>query len=213
MKSHPRKIISSIKKDRLNGSSISQLIALYELPKTTIWEYIKDLTLSEESLKLIRSRQGGSARRSKERWNIAREKAKLILREVDIDKSWPILIAALYWAEGTKYSGFVFTNTDESMIKIFIKILREQLEIKDQDIDVLIRTSGDMDPIVCRHYWSKVTSIPFESVRINYNDKQNKSKSSHGMCRLTIRKGGNSLKLMHCLIDEMAAKILGPLPL
>ncbi len=209
MRKHPEHLILSVKKDRLNGSSILELVDRYSLPKTTIWHYIKELVLSDEQATLLRSRQGGSAIRSKDKWRLARESAVGFLRGVDLRAGWTILIAALYWAEGTKYSGFVFTNTDEFMIKIFLGILRQHLAVKDDEIDVLIRTSGNMDPQICRRYWSNVTAIPYKRVRINYNAKQNKSKSIHGMCRLTIRKGGDRLKLMHCLIDEITVKILG----
>lgn len=209
MRRHAPHLLSSIKEDRLKGLSISELMRKYSLPKTTIWYQVKDITVPKNLLGLIKSKQGGSAQRSKDGWDAAQIAAGSILKDFDEQTIWPVLIAALYWSEGTKRSGFVFTNTDHIMIRVFLKILRERFDVRDDELDILIRTCTPMDPLMCRRYWSEVTTMPISRVRINHDDKQNKSKSTYGICRITLLKGGKKLKLMHCLIEGLADKMLG----
>lgn len=208
MRKHTSIAISGLKKDRKLGMSVVDLMHKYSLPKSTVWHHIKDIILSSKQTKLLRSRQGAGKRRSDENWKQAEIEAQELLVNFKEEDVWAVLIAALYWSEGTKKSGFVFTNTDKNMIRVFLKILRTRLGVKNKDLDILIRTSGKMDPRDCRTYWSEVTTMPLEQIRVNYNDVQNKSKTEHGICRVTLRKGGHHLKLMHCLIQAMTDKML-----
>ena len=207
MKRHNPDIIDAIKMDRANGSSISVLMKKYSLPKTTIWHHVQGIEMSEESRQLIRSYQGGSKIVSQREWRQAEKEASAILAHYAEAVSWPVLIAALYWSEGTKRNGFVFTNTDGSMIKVFLKILRRYLHVKNEDLDILIRTCSPMDIELCKEHWGAITDMPKAKIRINHDDKHNRSKTQFGMCRITLKKGGYKLKLMHCLIRELVVKM------
>jgi hypothetical protein len=208
MRKHALSVVDALRSDRLDGLSIFELMKKYSLPKTTVWHHVRGVQLSESQKEVFRSRMGAGARRKEQNWSVARIRAEEFLRTFDEDSNWPVLLSALYWSEGTKQGGFVFTNTDKVMIRVFLKILREKLGIQDKDLDILIRTSKPMNPLTCKKYWSEVTAIPEKSIRINHDDKHNKSKTTYGMCRITIRKGGYHLKLMHCLIQGIAGKIL-----
>ncbi|HVV14838.1 MAG TPA: hypothetical protein VHD55_00270 [Candidatus Paceibacterota bacterium] len=207
MRKHASAVIASVKDDRKRGFSVSELMQKYSLPKTTVWHYVHSIRLSDTLGARIRSRQGGSAKRSKEGWEEAKRQAAFLLKGFKEETAWPVLFAALYWSEGTKKSGFVFTNTDPSMIRVFLKALRRKLGVKDGDIDILIRTCAPMDQAACRKHWAKITDTPIHKIRINHH-AQNKSKTTYGMCRITVRKGGKYLKLAHCLIQELTGKIL-----
>ncbi len=188
--------------------SIMDIMRKYSLPKSTVWHYTKGITLSSEQTSVLRSRQGAGKRRSDENWKRAEIEAYRLLSNFKEEDTWMVLLSALYWSEGTKKSSFVFTNTDKLMIQVFLKILRTKLGIKNSDLDILIRTSGKMDPTACRVYWGQAVNVPPDCIRINHNDIQNKSKTEYGICRITLRKGGYHLKLMHCLIQGMTAKML-----
>lgn len=213
MRKHALDVISSLKKDRISGLPISSLVKKYSLPKTTVWHHIKDVKMSVSAQRIARSSQGGSREKSRLEWCRAESESTKLVSDIKQDEAWPILFAALYWAEGTKRSGFVFTNTDENMIRVFLHLLRKYLHIHNNDLDVLIRTRTPKDPMVCKKYWSQVTNLSEKEIKINHNDKQNKSKSLYGICRITVRKGGFNLKLAHCLIRRVTAKMLDvPLP-
>ena len=207
MQRHSQILLSKIKLDRSKGLSISQLVSKYSIPKTTIWHHIRGVGMSEESRRLIKSYQGGRKLESQREWEKAREEASSFLRDFDEKFAWPVLLAALYWSEGTKKGGFVFTNTDESMIRVFLHVLRTYLKVRDEHLDILIRTYKPMSPFMCKKHWSLVTGIPVANVRINHNNRHNKSKTRYGMCRITLRKGGYRLKLMHCLIRNLVDKM------
>lgn len=192
----------------MNGLTIDALSKKYALPRTTVWHYVHDVILPEKLKRELRSRRGGSQKRSLAQWSEAKERAEAILSELDVPSAWPILFAALYWAEGTKRTGFVFTNTDADMIRVVVRILRTHLDIQNEDLQILVRTCEPMKPNVCKKYWANVIGVSTALIHINHNDLHNKSKTQFGMCRITLRKGSSVLKLTHCLIREMTAKIL-----
>ena len=149
MRRHADELLFSIRSDRRRGLSIPELVEKYSLPKTTIWHHTKDVVLPEHLQTFIRSKQGGSAKRSHHRWGIAQTKALSLLKNYNREMLWPVLIAALYWSEGTKKGGFVFTNTDEQMVRVFLRILREKLDVKNKDLDNtinLLKSSGHSFP-------------------------------------------------------------------
>ena len=212
MRRHPPDLRNTVRVERKLGLGIDELAKKYSLPRTTVWHYVHDIILSENLRRKLRSRQGGTHKRTKEHWLKAENEAKQLLSVVDVKSSWPVLLTALYWSEGTKKGGFVFTNTDPEMIKIFLDLLRNKLNVKDPDFDIMIRTCIPMNPADCKKYWSEITQIHEKSLKINHNDAQNKSKTKFGMCRITVRKGGYILKLMHCLIRALVAKMLDEAP-
>ena len=177
------------------------------MSKTGIWHHIKNIDLSDDVRKAIRSYRGGSKAEKVREWERAQKESDSILERVDIPKAWPILYAALYWSEGTK-SSFVFTNTDPKMIRVFLEILRTYFAVKNQDLDFMIRTCTPMNPEECKKYWAGVAQVPISQIRINHHDKHNKSHTQFGMCRITLKRGAYHLKLVHCLFRSIADKML-----
>ncbi len=207
MRRYPVTVINGVKKDRAKGISLSQLMSKYQMSKTNVWHHVKDIYLSPEKRKAIRSYLGGSRAEKVREWERAEKEASSILEKTDIKSAWPILYAALYWSEGTK-SSFVFTNTDERMIRVFLFILRTNLGVKNDALDFMIRTCAPMDALVCRKYWAEVVNVPLSQIRINHHDKHNKSTTKYGICRITLKKGAYHLKLVHCLYKGVADKML-----
>ena len=177
------------------------------MSKTNVWYHVRRVYLSPEKRKTIRSYLGGSRAEKVREWERAQKEASSILEKIDIKSAWPILYAALYWSEGTK-SSFVFTNTDERMIRVFLFMLRTYLDVKNNELDFMIRTCIPMDTLVCRKYWAEVADVPLSQIRINHNDKHNKSSTEYGMCRVTLKRGAYHLKLVHCLFRGIADKML-----
>lgn len=188
--------------------SITDLMKKYTLPKTTIWYYVRDIQLAKSHKQALLSRRSSGIKRMAKGWKLAEIEANNILSHLQPSSIWPILFTALYWSEGTKKGGFVFTNTDQNMVRVFVKILRTQFEISNKDFEVLVRVNSSMNLSICKTHWSKVTGVPESSIKIDQNDRQNKSKSLFGICRITVKKGGRYLKLTHCLIKGVTAKML-----
>jgi hypothetical protein len=211
MRKHPLKTLISLKDDRRAGMSISDLMQKYSLPKTTIWHHVHNIPLTLPQKALLRSRMSSGIKRKEEGWSRARQEAEQILVNFKEESAWPVLLASLYWAEGTKNREFVFTNTDPLMVRIFLKIIRERLNVQDSNLTITVRISGSTDKNGCKRHWAGVTKIPFDKIRVDHNNLHNKGKTAHGICRITLKKGGHTLKLMHCLIQKIAATML-PVP-
>lgn len=199
--------IAELKKHRRLGYSIQELMARFSMPKTSIWYHIHSIELGKEQKERIKSRQGGSKIRTQKQWYKAKGIAHQVIKEINAEKTAPIILSALYWAEGSK-NGFVFTNTDADMIKIFLKILRESFGVTNNNIAATIRINASNDGAKCIRYWRKVTNIPWQNMGVNINSKQNKSKSKYGILRLTIKKGGRLLKIVNSLNAELTSRVL-----
>lgn len=206
-KRQPQKVIDALKMDRKAGMSMSQLMKKYDMSKTGIWHHVQKVELSLEQRKEIRSYIGGSKAEKAREWERAKRQSNEILARVDIRHTWPVLYAALYWSEGTK-SSFVFTNTDARMIQVFLYMARNYLDIKNEDLDFMIRTCSPMNINECRKHWASIADVPISQIRINHHDKHNKSTTQFGMCRITLKRGAYHLKLVHCLFRDIADKML-----
>lgn len=189
----------------MSGMSIPELVNKYKIPKTSIWYHVHDVLMSNKKQKLILSRRGGSRLRKERDLLLARKEAQQMLHNVDVKKSGILIFIALYWSEGSNHS-FVFTNTDADMIRMFIRLTEDYLGVSFKDITALIRINDQMDSNKCVAYWKKVTKFPSKNISVNINNKQNKTKTKYGICRLTLKKGGYRLKLTDALIKELVAQ-------
>ena len=79
--------------------------------------------------------------------------------------------------------------------------------VDNNDINLLIRVTDIMNTKKCLKYWKQVTKLPLQNIHININNKQNKSKTKYGVCRVTIKKGGYGLKVTHAIINEIVARM------
>lgn len=210
MARHDLSIIAALKEDRRNGASIMALMKKYGLAKTTVWHHVKGISLSKSQIKLLRS--NGGLVRGQRRQEVANARAEPLIAAMSEESIWPAVFASLYWSEGTKKNEFVFTNTDELMMRVMLHILRKHLGLHNDDFKILIRVTRSHNQQQCRKYWAKVLELPIDQVRVDMNDKQNSSKKQYGVCRLTLRRGSNYLRLAHCLIQGLAVKMLHPSP-
>jgi len=201
MKRYSEKEINYVRDLRRAGKSIPQIADICGSPKTTIWHHVHDIVLDDKKLSEIRSRQGGSVARKIEAWNAAKKEADLLLLDKE-NRELIIAVAMLYWAEGNKRS-FVFTNTDADMLRMYIRFLIKVLKIAKNDIKILIRISDPINPQVATKYWKNELKIKVENINIDHNNKNNKTKTLHGICRLYVVKSGYQFKLIQCIIENL----------
>lgn len=204
-KRHAPSVVKSIRKDRSFGLSIPQLVEKYSIPKTTIWHHVHDIVLPESIRREILTRQGGSIQRKLTRIRDAEIKASALL--CSKDREFVVAVAMLYWSEGHKKS-FIFTNTDELMLKVYIKFLHEVLEIGKNDFRILIRTSDPIVPTSAVSYWSNVLDLPGSVFMVNHDNIQNRTKSKFGICRIMVVKSNYYHKIMLSLIRQTQTSLL-----
>ncbi len=204
---HSDFVIRRMKTLRRKGMSIPEIVAITGIPKTTVWHNVHTIVLRESDAKRIKSRQGGSTLRSQKSWRKANDHAQKILNTSKGSGDLPRLVAMLYWAEGSK-GEMVFTNTDIHMIQLYLIFLFEILKINPKEVSLLIRISDPIVPVKALNYWSRLTKISKARIKINHNNLQNKTKTRYGICRVSLKKGGYSLKVIYSMIDAIKKEFL-----
>lgn len=207
IRKHSQKTIGELKRLRLEGYSIDELVEKFSIPKSTIWHHVGKIKISDDHRRRLRSQQGGSAKIKELNLVKAREKAKDMLSLSNPHRELLIIISMLYWAEGSK-KVCEFINSDGRMISIYLYIIRNILKIKEEHIKPTMRIFSGMDESECLNYWSEITGIPKNNFLIRLNDGGIKCRTKYGMCRITIRKGHASLKLLLSLIDLVYKEML-----
>jgi len=199
MRIHPVDKIKKLKQLRKKGYSINELVKKLSIPKTTVWHHIQGVRVLPKYALVLKAKRGGSAKRTETNWEKAQEYTKELL--TGPHRELAIVLAMLYWGEGSKKC-CEFINSDGRMIEIYLFSLRNMLDIKEKDIQPTLRIFSGMDRFECLDYWYKITKIAKSKFIVRLNDGGTRSRTKYGMCRISIRKGGNSLKLIRSLIDQ-----------
>lgn len=200
MRIHSASEIAELKRLRKSGQSINELVARLNIPKTTVWHHIHKIKLNKEATRKIREIQGGSKKRKQQNVVLAQKMAKEFL--VNKNRELSIVVAMLYWAEGTK-EACEFINSDGRMIKLYLRGLREIFCIKNDEIKPTMRIFSGMDEKRCLSHWSRVTDLSKRQFTIRMNDGGQRGNTQFGMCRITVKKGHFVLKVLRALIDEI----------
>lgn len=205
MRVHSIEKIKKLIELRKQGYSINELVEKFSIPKTTVWHHVHNIKIPEKYSIILRSKWGGSAKRKQNNLEKAKQYAQELLNSSY--KEFLIVISMLYWGEGSK-KVCEFINSDGRMIEVYLIILREVLKIPEESIKPTMRIFSGMNEFESLDYWSKITKIKKNKFLIRFNDGGTKCKKKYGMCRITIKKGSNSLKLMHSLIDLIYKEVL-----
>ncbi|MEK7108978.1 MAG: hypothetical protein AAB919_00895 [Patescibacteria group bacterium] len=110
----------------------------------------------------------------------------VLINKAEVGKS---LLAMLYWAEGGKQDGNMkFTNTDPTLVALFIALLRKQYPVDESRFHVALqlhsyhRSKDELD------FWSKTLNIPvsqfWKIYRKPRGGKKTYRRNSHGICNV-----------------------------
>ncbi len=208
MKKYSDSKISELLYARKQGASIPELVKQFGIPKTTIWHHIHSVELDPELKKRLRSRQGGSTARSTLLMKKAEFNAIQILDD-KLNREIAIMGSMIYWAEGSK-AALVFTNTDATMHRLFLTFLKNCFDIERDRCHFLIRIAvADKKEEIVK-YWSNALDVPLKDIYVNIHEKQNKTKTQYGICRITVRKGGYVLRVVRCMVHSLSQPLLHP---
>lgn len=205
MRKHSLQKINSIKKLRRFGYSINEIVSELSVPRTTVWHHVHNVKVLPKYLPLLKTKRGGSRKIKERNLQAAAERAEKLLQKSD--RTLAIILAMLYWGEGSK-KVCEFINSDGKMIQVYLKILRNYLNISDDFIKITVRYFSEMDKNECLKYWSENTGISKSKFIVRFNDGGTRGKTRYGMCRITVRRGHNTLKLIHSLINKTSDQIL-----
>lgn len=201
----PQEAILKIKELRKQGYSLGEIKKVTGVGYGTVWRYIENVEILPE----FRTRWLEKKKSSTNRRNKALEQVKLKAQETISSlslKEKAIFISALYWGEGSK-ADFGLSNTDPNLITVFVKGLKEVFGIPVEDLKVSIRIYEDLDKQDCLEFWSKITGVPVNKfISIITLKGRKKGKLQYGMCRVRVTKGGDLLKYVTAIKNEVVTK-------
>ncbi|PIR08464.1 hypothetical protein COV53_02910 [Candidatus Gottesmanbacteria bacterium CG11_big_fil_rev_8_21_14_0_20_37_11] len=119
----------------------------------------------------------------------------------------------LYWAEGTKTDDCTvdFANSNEKMVLIYIKMLREIYRVDKKRIRILLYCYANQDHHKLIDYWSIKLQVPkaqFIKPYIRHDYNKNKThKMPHGLIHIRYNDKRLFMKIME-EIDIIASKLL-----
>lgn len=176
------------KKLRQKGLSYGQLVCELGVPRSTLHQWVHNYKRPIRFTKLDRIRwikkiqplgaQGNKQKRERKLKQII----KKVQKETDsipIDKTVSkMLLAMLYWAEGTKTGGTLqFVNIDPKLMLLFITLLRKCYHINEKKLRVRLHLHYYHRIKKVRKYWSNLLKIPEEQFNKSYRKKRSKEKN------------------------------------
>lgn len=205
MRIHSDSKIKILRELRKTGYSISEIMKELSMPKTTVWHHIQNIQVRPEFKNILKSKRGGGKIRTQRNWVKANVIAGELLKNKNREKA--IILAMLHWCEGHKKT-CEFINSDGRMIEIYLTILRKMLKISEDRLKPTLRIFSGMNKKECLEYWSNITNIPPKNFKIRNNDGGTRGRTPYGMCRITVRKGASTLKIIRSLIDQLHGEII-----
>jgi len=187
---------------RKRGSSYSEIENRIHIPKSTLSYWLKNIKLTPEQTKKLNDKRtevakANALKKISKTARMIEEIKNSSSRDVkDISKKelW-LMGVILYWKNGNKSDlkkGVHFSSSDPSMIKLFLKWLREVGGVEDKEIkfDVFIKGNktgkkNSFDEFTS--YWVKVTGFSKEHFPRIYLQKASKKRESvNGFLRIKV---------------------------
>ena len=135
---------------------------------------------------------------------------RLVFIENKEQESLKLAGVMLYWAEGTKLGATVdFANSDERMISIFLKFLRNICCVDEKKLRAYLYCYPQQDVNFLVDYWAELTGIPRARFIKPYVRRDATGKTDHRMKYGLIHLRYHDKKLMVQLlkwIDEYCRK-------
>lgn len=190
---------------RKSGKTYSEIIQRlnFIVPKSTLSGWFKNIKLSETQNKRIKEKilKGwAKARRvaietnkiKRERYLKGVEERILHLTDKLKNKDTAkIALAMLYLGEGSKdpRRGLMFGNSNPTVIKLFLKLLRYCYKIDENKFRCTVQCRADQNTKALEIFWSKITKISpakFYKTQIDYRTvgKPSKKVEYKGVCRI-----------------------------
>ncbi len=103
-----------------------------------------------------------------------------------------LLGCMLYWGEGAKgRNSLRFVNTDQHMMKLFLRFLREEFQVQDKDIylQILHHTIDEDEIGQIENYWHSFLDLSLECVvqmQPKKGTRSRKARYKNGICSISI---------------------------
>jgi len=207
---------ATVKKDNLReearrlrgeqGLSIKQIASLINAAQSSVYTWVRDVELSPDQRAALEERKRNQLPQNRQKAsgiNVAKYRA---IREayqhegrIRARQGNPLHLAGcmLFWAEGTKARNVLsLINSDADMLKFYIRFLREELHVQNEDMVVHINCylNNGLTLVDIEDYWLNLLQLPRACLRktmVNAqpsSSKQRGRKLLYGVCAITIHK-------------------------
>ena len=196
---------------RKKGYSYSQIKEKLGIGKGTLSDWLKDYPLSDKRIRELRDNNPqriekyiNTMRKKREKkFSIAFEKVKKDIGNIT-DRELFIAGFFLYWAEGgkTRKGTIILTNTDPSMLRVYIKWL-EMFDIGKDELKIKLHIYKDMNEKKEIKFWCKefgLNKSQFQKTWVKdskMTDLTYKNNFGHGTCNVIYH---NTIIAMYVLM-------------
>lgn len=190
------------RKLRQQGYSLKEIAAKLNVAKSSVSTWCRDIELTEKQRKRLADRKGAprahhkGALTNKLKWRKKRRAFQEQGREQARNGDWLHLAGCmLFWAEGSKKRIEVeFVNSDPEMMKLFIRFLRESLQVPEHKINmrVICYLGQGMEQAEIELYWQNLLNLsPEQMNQTTINNRPSSSKQKgrilkYGVCHLRV---------------------------
>lgn len=184
---------------RKKGHSIGEISKLVNISKSTASVWLRGVRISVDARKVLDAKftkgQLASQKTHRIQTNkkllIAATKAEEVVCDLEITQQYmKVLCSMLYWCEGSKSindSDFAFTNSDPTMVKTFLQLLRSGFVIDEHKLRVHMHLHEYHAVVKQLDFWSKVTNIDrsqFTKAHISSNTSKHIREEYQGCIRI-----------------------------
>lgn len=179
---------------RHQGVSVRQIAKQLKIAKSSASVWVRDVSITNEQHAVLKEgqRKAIAEARSERFYKRRLDYQEIGRKKINCGDSLYIAGCMLYWAEGSKKrNSIIFTNTDVSMLKLFMRFLREKLDVLDEDITLDLQYYEDAGVSLedIKQFWMKELNMDIDSFRTCMSIKGKGTKKTihkHGICRLMV---------------------------
>lgn len=185
---------------RKQGWSIRHIANELGVSKGSVSAWVREIELTEEQkLQLTANQkhwaaQNKGAESNRIKHKELRQKYQLQGRlKAKQQRPLHLIGCMLYWAEGAKVkkNSVHFVNSDPAMVAIFMRFLREELEVDEAKLALQIHCHSNSEEEIKRieNYWLKLLELPItclQKTQMKVGSSTRKNRLENGVCALVV---------------------------
>lgn len=192
---------------RKQGLPLNDIVAALGVAKSSVSYWVRDIVLTESQLQQIKEQKKDRLAVAHQRGaNTNREKFRKLRLSYQMEgrakaregRPLHLMGCMLFWAEGSKdKSELIFVNSDSAMLITYVRFLREEMNVPDDDITIRIfcHTTDESEITRMQQYWLNLFKLPETATRKTVFKKGSKiihNSTLNGICRIRVK---NSVRL------------------
>ena len=186
MSRHPTELKEKAFALRTKGYSVKEIAKKLGIAQGTSSVWVRDIKLNAKAQERLNKRRLLPYYKSALRWQKKRieeercysNRALYTIDKIKLDVNHAKLYCSLlYWCEGGKgyTESLKFVNSDPSLIKTFLKLLRDAFQLDESKFRVLMHLHFYHNEKKQKYFWSRLTQIPksqFNKTFLKHNTRK-----------------------------------------